>query len=146
MAVAAAALGACRTRRVLEIRSDPPGAIVRFDEDVIGRTPLEHEFVHFGRRRITLYHGGYRTWSRRVHLKPPWYSRFPLDLVTEVLLPLGLEHRFEYDVRLREDTGHRDAEQPEVEEFVERALARRRGEDPGEGPDAGAPVEPEEPR
>lgn len=124
----ALAVTSCRTSRVMEIDSDPPGALVRLDEEVIGRTPLEYEFIHYGRRRLTLYLPGYRTWSRRIEPRPPWYSRFPLDFFTEVLLPMGLTHRFSYDAVLLEDTGNPDEQgSPAVEEFVERAVEIRSG-------------------
>ncbi|NOT29957.1 MAG: PEGA domain-containing protein [Planctomycetes bacterium] len=93
--VLALLLGAtgCRTRRYLEITSSPPGAEVRLDDEAVGRTPLKVPFEHYGTRRITYYLAGYRSYSRRVRLKPPWHARFPIDIVTEVLLPLGLTDR-----------------------------------------------------
>ena len=126
-------LGACRTHRILEVTSNPPGALVRLDEEVVGRTPLEHEFQHYGRRRLTLYLDGYRVWSERLRLTPPWYSRFPLDIVTQVLVPMGLTDRHRIDVRLWPDTGSAHETRAEVESFVERATALRRagGEPPG---------------
>lgn len=124
----ALAVTSCRTTRVMEIDSDPPGALVRLDEEVIGRTPLEHEFIHYGRRRLTLYLPGYRTWSRRIEPSPPWYSRFPFDFFTEVLIPMGLTHRFSYDAVLLEDTGKPDEQgSPAIEAFVERAVEVRSG-------------------
>jgi len=112
---------------------------VRLDEEVIGNTPLEHEFVHGGKRRLTLYLPGRRTWSQRVDLDGPWYSRFPLDLVTEVILPLGREHRFPFEVRLIPDTGAEPGSDAAITDFVERAVALRRAEaeppeEPGEPP------------
>ena len=126
--LASCALVSCRTTRTLEVTSDPPGATVRLDEEVIGQTPLEYPFDYYGRRRLTLYLPGYRTWSRRINLKPPWYSRFPLDFVTEVLLPLGIDHRYPYDATLREDTGIADGGEPAIEAFVQRAAEMREAE------------------
>lgn len=145
----------CRTTRVMDVTSDPPGALVRLDEEVIGRTPLEHEFLHYGRRRLTMYLPGYLTWSRRIEPEPRWYSRFPLDFVTEVLVPLGLTHRFEYDAVLIEDTGvDESGSAPVVEGFVERAVEVRgrrlekegeAGDDEVPAPDPAAPQEPPAP-
>lgn len=116
----------CRTTRVMAVTSDPPGALVRLDEEVIGRTPLEHEFLHYGRRRLTLYLPGYLTWSRRIEPKAPWYSRFPLDFVTEVLVPLGLTHRYDYQAVLIEDTGvDASGTAPAIEGYVQRTTAVR---------------------
>lgn len=86
--------GACRSQRTLEITTDPPGAEVRLDDKAIGTTPLTLSFDYYGVRRVTFYLPGYRTLSEQIRLDPPWYARFPVDLVTEVLIPLGLgDHR-----------------------------------------------------
>ena len=49
--VGAAALaggaGGCRTH-TLEVTSEPPGATVWLNDEQIGRTPLETDFVHYG--------------------------------------------------------------------------------------------------
>ncbi len=135
----AALCGACRTTRTLEVESDPPGALVRLDEEVIGRTPLVHSFVHGGQRRLSLYLPGFRTWSRRVDLEMPWYDRFPLDILTEVILPLGLHHRFPFQVHLTLDTREEESDLPAIDAYIARAahlrateLARARREREGQ--------------
>ena len=116
----------CRTHRYLVVTSDPPGALVRLDEEVVGRTPIDVEFEHYGRRRLTLYLSGDRTWSRRIRPHRPWYSRFPMDFFTEVLPPLGLEHRYPYHAVLVEDTGGEEVSgAPAMEGFIGRATALR---------------------
>jgi len=92
----ALASASCRTSRYLEITTTPPGAEVRLDDDAVGRTPLRIPFEHYGTRRVTFYLEGYRTKSGRIRLKAPWYARFPLDIVFEVLLPVGLTDRRVY--------------------------------------------------
>lgn len=157
-ALLALPLAACRTTRTLKVESDPPGAVVRLDEEVVGTTPLEVEFVHGGQRRLSLYRDGYRTWSRRVDLEPPWYARFPLDLLTEVVLPLGLDHEFPFRVTLTVDTSEEEGEAPAIDAYLTRAVALRRAErartqaegeqaqekkqeDPGPQPDDEVPAE-----
>ena len=83
----------CRAKRYLEITSTPPGAEVRLDDTAVGFTPVKVPFEHYGTRRLTYYLPGYRTYSRRIRVRTPWYFRFPLDVVTEVLLPIGLVDR-----------------------------------------------------
>lgn len=118
-AVAVSAAG-CRPTRTLVIDSVPQGAVVRLDETVIGRTPLEHRFDHYGERRVSLYAPGYRTHSARESIRAPWHARFPVDLFTEVLLPLGLDHRVVLPtVVLEADSG--DDAAPATSEFVARA-------------------------
>ena len=130
------ALSGCRTRRVMEVTSDPAGAVVRLDEEIVGETPLEIQFTHYGRRRLTLYLPGYRTWTRRVEPKRPWYSVFPLDFVTEVLLPLGLEHRHPYHAELQPDTGAvEETGEPATDAFVERAVEVRAARREADGVD-----------
>ena len=117
----------CRTERHLTVTSIPSGAFVRLDEALIGTTPLEHEFVHFGRRRLTLYYPGYRTWSEPIHLKAPWRARFPLDVLTEVLLPFGFRYHHTVNVDLIPATSQED--QLTSGEFnleLQKALERRR--------------------
>ncbi len=122
-------LPACRTRRILAVESVPPGALVRFDEDVIGRTPLEHEFVHYGKRRLTLYLPGYHTWSQRIDLDAPLRARFPFDIIWELILPLGRTDRRSYHVELQADRGEEEGGDVDVDSFLERAWARRMKEE-----------------
>ena len=117
-------LNSCRTRRILAVESVPPGALVRFDEEVIGRTPLEHEFVHYGKRRLTLYLPGHHTWSQRIDLDPPLRARFPLDVLFELVLPLGLTDRRYYRVEMQSDRGEEQGAEVSVDSFLERAWAR----------------------
>ena len=93
---------------------------MRLDERVIGRTPLEYDFEHYGQRRLSLYSPGYRTHSERLDLDPPWHAEFPWDLFTEVLIPLGLDDRVEHPVvRLEPDDGVEAL--PADTEFLSRA-------------------------
>ena len=84
---------ACRSHRYLQISSTPQGAEVRLDDEAVGVTPVRVPFEHYGTRRLTFHLAGYRTATRRVHLRPKWYARFPMDILTEVILPLGLTVR-----------------------------------------------------
>ena len=146
-------LASCGGNRVLRVTSEPSGALVRLDEEVIGTTPLEYPFDHYGHRRLSLYLGGYRNYSEPIHLKAPWHARFPIDVFTEVLLPLGLKYTKEEHVELELETGKVVIES--IGSFVERAEALRRAlpgqvDDPQEarpapaGPEQDAP-KPEQP-
>ena len=89
IAVAAVLLAGCAAKRELVVTSDPPGATVRLDERIVGVTPYRERFDAYGRRRVTVYLDGYRTSSKRVKLRPPWYARFPIDFFSEVVFPVG---------------------------------------------------------
>ncbi len=79
-------LGGCVQRR-MTVRSNPPGALVYVDDYQLGTTPVSHDFVYYGTRKIRLVKDGYETLTVRQPFPLPWYQIFPLDFVTENLLP-----------------------------------------------------------
>lgn len=76
----------CVQRR-MTIRSNPPGALVYVDGYEIGTTPVSVNFIYYGKRNIRLVKDGYETLSVDQRFWPPWYQVFPIDFVTENLLP-----------------------------------------------------------
>lgn len=124
--VAPTLLSGCRGDRILRIQSIPEGATVRLDDRVIGRTPLEISFDHYGQRRLALYEIGHRTYSEPLIIKAPWWARFPVDILTEVILPLGIDDVREVEIDLVRDTGS-EAEVA-TEEFLDHAKRARAGE------------------
>jgi hypothetical protein len=132
LALAPAALGllvsGCAARRTIRVESQPPGAKVRFDDDVVGVTPVEVPFEHYGTRRVTLYRDGYRTWSSLMAVRAPWYFAFPIDFVSEIVLPFGWKDRRTLRVELEPERP--TMEQPDVAGVLERAEVFRRA-----GPD-----------
>jgi hypothetical protein len=85
-AVIVAAATGCVQRR-MTIRSNPPGALVYVDDYQLGTTPVSHDFVYYGTRKIRLVKDGYETLTVRQPFPVPWYEYFPLDFVTENLIP-----------------------------------------------------------
>jgi hypothetical protein len=84
----------CVVEKTLTIQSDPPGALVRLGEEDLGTTPVTVPFLHYGTQRLGLELAGYARVERDLRISPPWYGRFPMDFVSEVLLPFGWEdHR-----------------------------------------------------
>jgi hypothetical protein len=81
----------CQSVRELRVTSEPSQAEVRLDGEHVGTTPCHIPFEHYGTRRVTVYLPGFRTYSKLIEIAPPWYARFPLDVFTEVLVPIGLE-------------------------------------------------------
>jgi hypothetical protein len=137
-------LAGCRTHRYMEITSVPPGAEVRLDDQAVGLTPVRVPFDYYGTHRVTFYLAGHRTMSRRIKLRPRWYSRFPLDIVTEVLLPLGLTDRR----KIHQDLvpGEEVMSLPSLRSVIERANVLRQSgpEGPRALPDAQPSVVPSE--
>jgi hypothetical protein len=112
----AAGGGGCVERRLF-IRSDPPGARVTLDGEPRGETPLAIPFTYYGTREVVLRAPGRRVVRREVALTPPWYQWTPLDLVSELLLPVTIEDVHEVEVLLPEMERASD-------ESVEALLAR----------------------
>jgi hypothetical protein len=133
-----ALLAACQARRVLIVTSDPPGAEVRLDGRIVGTTPHEEEFLHYGVRRVTLYKEGYISHSEVVELKGPWYARFPVDFFSELLVPTGWEDRHEFHAEL--EAGRSSIPLPQLEGVLERAEELRRAGP--EGPPKEKPAAP----
>lgn len=88
-------LGACTPIRTLTIESNPSGATVRLDEAMVGQTPLVLPFDHHGSRRVSIYLEGYQVWTEITEIKTPWWAYFPLDLISDHLIPWQLhdEHK-----------------------------------------------------
>ena len=86
MLLLAAVAAGCVQRR-MTIRSNPPGALVYVDDYQLGTTPVSHDFVYYGTRKIRLVKDGYETLTVRQPFPIPWYEYFPLDFVSENLIP-----------------------------------------------------------
>jgi hypothetical protein len=133
-----ALLASCAAERTLVITSDPPGALVRLDDTIVGTTPYTQRFDDYGTRRITLYREGYRTTSKRILIEGPWYAQFPLDLISEVLLPFGWKDRHAEHITLEPESGAVSA--PDLNEVLERAEALRLAEPTGPRPSTRPPT------
>jgi hypothetical protein len=99
-AVVAAGAGAsgCSTKRVLTIRSDPPGARVWVGGVERGRTPVDVPFVHYGRFPVRLEKEGHESLAGEVEV-PTQIDGYPvIDLPHELTVR---ERRFEWTGRLR---------------------------------------------
>ena len=81
-------------RRRLNVRSNPPGAMVFVDNQQIGTTPCSTDFIYYGTREIRLVKPGYETLTVNQPIPTPWYQIPPLDFVSENLIPNDiLDHR-----------------------------------------------------
>lgn len=116
---AAAISSSCAARRELTILSDPPGAAVRLDDEIVGTTPYTQTFQSYGTRRVTLYREGYLTTSKHVHLQPPWYGRFPFDFFSEILIPIGWHDPHEIQLTMLPEEG--TVTEPDLQSVLVRA-------------------------
>lgn len=78
-------------RRRLMVRSNPPGAMVYVDNQLIGTTPCATSFVYYGTREIRLVKAGYETYTVNQPIPAPWYQIPPLDFVSENLAPRQIQ-------------------------------------------------------
>ena len=74
-------------RRRLNVRTNPPGALVYVDNQQIGTTPCSVDFTYYGTREIRLVRPGYETLTVNQPIPTPWYEYIPLDFVSENLVP-----------------------------------------------------------
>ena len=91
--------GGC-VRRRMTVRTDPPGATVSVDNQVIGTSPAASSFVYYGTREFRIEKDGYRTETLRQQIRPPWYQWPGLDFVTETLWPGEIRDERIIDVTL----------------------------------------------
>lgn len=135
--LALAACQGCAAERTLTITSDPTDAAVRFGDRVVGRTPLTIPFVHYGVRRVTVYKSGFQTRTQRVSVEPPWYAAFPVDILSEVLFPVGWKDKHYFHMTLAE--GRPEGSPPDLRSVLDRAETLRRASP--DGPESLPPVQ-----
>jgi hypothetical protein len=93
----------CVERR-MTIRSNPSNALVILDGQEIGFTPVSVPFHYYGVRQIKLVKDGYETKIINQHVTPPWYQRYGVDFVSEVLIPWRIRDERDYGLSENEYT------------------------------------------
>jgi hypothetical protein len=73
-------------RRRLNVRTNPPGALVYVDNQQIGATPCSVDFTYYGTREIRLIKPGFETLTVNQPIPTPWYEFPPLDFISENLV------------------------------------------------------------
>jgi hypothetical protein len=72
-------------KRNLYIASDPPGATVYFNEEEVGTTPFDFDFIHYAVHKVELKKEGYEILTALENIKPPLHLWFPLDFFFEII-------------------------------------------------------------
>lgn len=103
VASAVLACGGC-VRRRLTVRTNPPGAVISVDNQLIGTSPAASSFTYYGTREIRIEKDGYRTETVKRTISPPWYQYPVLDFVTETLWPWEIRDERIIDVELVPET------------------------------------------
>ena len=99
LALSTLAFSGC-VRRRMTVRTNPPGAVVSVDNQVIGTTPAATSFVYYGVREFRIEKDGFRTETLRRRFLPPWYQWPGIDFVAETLWPGELRDERIIDVTL----------------------------------------------
>lgn len=102
LAASVGLLTGCVERRMV-INSDPPGAVVLRNGQPLGATPVDDHFIYYGTYNFTLIKEGYETLNVQEKVKAPWYEWFPLDFISENLVPYPIVdvRRFNYKLQPR---------------------------------------------
>lgn len=106
-------------RRRLTVRTNPPGAMVYVDRQLIGPSPASTSVTYYGTRHIEVVGDGYRTEKVLRTFNPPWYQIPPLDFISETLWPWEVRDQRVVDITMIPD--------PQVpsEELIARADTMR---------------------
>jgi hypothetical protein len=88
-------------RRRLNVRTNPPGALVYVDNQLIGETPCGVDFTYYGTREIRLVKPGFEPLAINQPIPTPWYQYPGLDFVSENLWPAKIRDNrtVVYDLR-----------------------------------------------
>jgi hypothetical protein len=95
-------------KRQLVIRTSPSDSRVFLDGIEVENSSgiINQDFTFHGTRNLVVRHRGYQTKGQMWDIEPPWYSEFPIDFFTELLVPWTIEEDHEISVtleRLREN-------------------------------------------
>lgn len=110
--------------REMMIYSEPNGARVFVNDVEVGTAPCKvptNLFQDYGHYKIRLLRQGYEPFETSQYVKAPVYQYFPLDFVSEVLLPFPLhdKHCFTYQMQPIQDVPNAEVQQ-RAEEYRNR--------------------------
>jgi len=106
--------------RTVRVETDPPGALVVVNDQEVGVSPTKFSFTWYGDYDIIVRKPGYKTLKTNYRLREPWYQWPPIDIVAELLIPVTIRDEHVLPTYVLEP-----AEEPAVDELVERAAALR---------------------
>ena len=99
MALVVVCFAGC-VRRRMTVRTNPPGATVSVDNQVIGTSPAASSFTYYGTREFRIEKDGYRTETIKKKIRPPWYQWPGVDFFAETLWPGEIRDERIVDVTL----------------------------------------------
>jgi hypothetical protein len=111
-------IGGC-VERTMVIDSNPPGALVYFNDQEIGRTPIRRDFYLYGKYDTQVRQDGFETLKTTTSVNPPIYEWIPIDLLAEILpIPFHDTQHFTYTLTPA-------ATQPDEAPLIAQAIALR---------------------
>lgn len=87
-------------RRTVTIKTDPQGAAVMLNDQLVGTTPVTVDFTWYGDYDVILRKEGYETLRTHHRIQTPWYELPGVDFVTEVLVPWTVHDKQEMSFAL----------------------------------------------
>lgn len=125
--------------RQISITTDPPGAEVWLNDQLVGRTPLKTGFLFYGVYDVRVRKDGYEPLVTSKKAAQPWYETPPIDLAAAAI-PARIRTDLDWHFVLQPSP---PVDRPSEEALLERAR-QLRTQAPIETP-AGAHPEPEKP-
>src|SRR4051812_28599535 len=95
IAAGCALLSGCVYRQ-FTVTTSPPGAIVQVNGKTVGPTPVDVPFTHYGTYRLTIFREGFQTLVVDQPVPAPWYEWFPLEFISEELIPWTIQDKRQY--------------------------------------------------
>ncbi|MBX3387923.1 MAG: PEGA domain-containing protein [Phycisphaeraceae bacterium] len=130
------------SQKVIEITTEPEGALVTLNDVPVGRTPLQTEFTYYGDYDVQVRKDGYEPLRTKATAWTPIYERAPLDLVTA---PIPYETVVKWHFKLEPALEKTEPKQQFEEGLITRAKGLREQVDEPAPAKAEAPKEPAPP-
>lgn len=127
LATASIALLAGCAQRVIEVTTEPSGALVTINDVPVGRTPLQTEFTYYGDYDVQVRMDGYEPLRTKATAWTPLYERPPIDLVTA---PVPYETVVKWHFKLEPSLERTEPKQEFEEGLITRAKGLRDQVDP----------------
>jgi PEGA domain len=99
LATAALAQTGCVERRYV-IVTEPPGAVVERNGQLLGATPADDHFVYYGKYLFKIVKPGYETLQVVQNIPSPWYEWPGIDFFSENIWPFYIIDRREFHYQL----------------------------------------------
>lgn len=94
--------------RTINIETSPSNASIYIDNKYVGESPVSIPFTHYGTRKITIEKRDENerlVYKRKIifeEIKAPFYELFPIDIISEVVLPIKYEDNHYFNYQLEE--------------------------------------------